>query len=490
MAKTLTLPGGTTGFDAGLPDWSVPVDRPFVPVARRRLDARSSRLSDLLAAVHGAQVSAGQAAVALTVDLLVVALAVQLVAGGSPALAVGFPLAFVLLGYLGQLYKARDTVQTRGFLWYPARVVVPLTVAALAATAVGVASIGTVSTLSLVTLVLLTALRGLTWSGLVLLRRRGLGLRRTLIIGDGESAGTVWRRLVEFPEAGLRPTQLLTYEAAHVPGRVQRELTGHGIGHVVLVAPGPEEALLTSALPRHDADAPFFSTVPPLAELFLDPRSVSEVGGIPLIPLGRVTESRRTFAGKRALDTVVAGLMAVLLLPVAVAVALAVKLDDGGPVFYRQSRVGRNGVSFAMLKFRTMVVGADRMLADLGQDNISDGLLFKMRDDPRITRAGRLLRRTSLDELPQLWNVLTGTMSLVGPRPLPVNAEDFAPMEAERHTVLPGITGYWQLSGGPELTYGEMIRLDLSYIRNWSLWLDFRLLMRTVPAMLHRHGAA
>jgi exopolysaccharide biosynthesis polyprenyl glycosylphosphotransferase len=489
MTETLAVPGQATSFDATLADWSVPVDRPFVPVARRRLDARSSRLSDLLAAVHGAHETPGQAAVALAVDLVVVAVAVQLVAG-SPALAVSFPLAFVLLSYLAQVYKARDTVQTRGFLWYPGRVVAPLTVAALGAVAAGSASIAAATTLSLVTLGLLTALRGLTWSGLVLTRRRGLGLRRTLIIGDGESAGTVWRRLVEFPEAGLRPTQLLTFEAAHVPGRVERELAGYGIRHVVLVAPGPEEGLLTSALPRHDTDAPFFSTVPPLAELFLDPRSVSEVGGIPLIPLGRVTESRRTFAGKRALDTVVAALMGLVLLPLAVAVALAIKLDDGGPVFYRQSRIGRNGASFPMLKFRTMVVGADTMLAGLGEDNISDGLLFKMRNDPRITRVGRLLRKTSLDELPQLWNVLTGTMSLVGPRPLPVNAEDFAPMEAERHTVLPGITGYWQLSGGPELTYGEMIRLDLSYIRNWSLWLDFRLLMRTVPAMLHRHGAA
>jgi exopolysaccharide biosynthesis polyprenyl glycosylphosphotransferase len=270
---------------------------------------------------------------------------------------------------------------------------------------------------------------------------------------------------------------------------VEKELTGYGIRHVVLVAPGPEEVLITSQLPRHDKRAPFFSTVPPLAELFLDPRSVSEVGGIPLIPLGRVTRARRTFPGKRALDLLIAGLMSLCLLPLVLAVAIAVRLDDGGPVFYRQARVGYKGRSFPMLKFRTMVVGADKMLDQLGGGNMTDGLLFKMHDDPRVTRVGRLLRRTSLDELPQLLNVLQGNMSLVGPRPLPVDADEFAPMEAERHSVLPGITGYWQLSGGPELTYAEMIRLDLAYIRNWSLWLDLRLLLRTIPAMLHRHGA-
>ncbi|MBV9291906.1 MAG: sugar transferase, partial [Frankiales bacterium] len=168
----------------------------------------------------------------------------------------------------------------------------------------------------------------------------------------------------------------------------------------------------------------------------------------------------------------------------------AVKLDDGGPIFYRQARVGRNGELFRMVKFRTMVVGADKLLDEMLADNITDGLLYKFRDDPRITRVGHFLRKRSLDELPQLWNVLRGQMSMVGPRPLAVEPHDFAAGDAERHSVVPGITGYWQLSGGPELSYGEMIRLDLSYIRNWSLWLDLRLILRTIPAMLHRHGAA
>jgi exopolysaccharide biosynthesis polyprenyl glycosylphosphotransferase len=487
MTETLLPAVGGADVDLSRVDWSLPTERPFVPVARRRLVARTSPLADLLTALHGAH----DATPAVATDAVVVYLAVQLVGAGSPLFRLLFPVAFVVAAYLAQVYTARDTVQTRGFLWYPGRVVGPLSFTALAAVALQVVPLSGATGTCLLALGLLTGLRAATWSALVVARRSGRGLRRTLIVGDGETAGTVWRRLVEFPEAGLLPTQLLTHEGARVPGAFEHELLAHDIRHVVLVAPGPEDALITSALPRHDSGrAPFFSTVPPLAELFLDPRSVSEVGGIPLIPLGRVTRARRTFPGKRVLDVVLAGLMALLLLPFALVVALAVKLDDGGPVFFRQSRVGRDGASFPMLKFRTMVVGAEHMLADLCAANMTDGLLFKMHDDPRITRVGRLLRKTSLDELPQLWNVLQGTMSLVGPRPLPVDVDEFAPMEAERHTVLPGITGYWQLSGGPELTYPEMIRLDLAYIRNWSMWLDLRLLLRTIPAMLHRHGAA
>lgn len=463
----------------------LPQQRAFVPVARRRLVARPSRLVDILGAVH----SAHHAPVVVALDAAVVLVVAALLGAGPWALGL-LPLGFAVAAYVAHVYTPRDTVQTRGVLWYPARIVAPLSVVALMLTGTGVLALGDAAMFTIGVITALTALRVLTWTVLVLVRRKGFGLRRTLIVGDGDQAATVWRRLVEFPEAGLLPVQLLTYESAHVPGAVERALESYAVRHVVLVAPGPAEALITADLPRQHTRAPFFSAVPPLAELYLDPRSVSEVGGIPLIPLGRVTHARRSFPGKRVMDVVAASLMSLALLPLAAIVAVAVRLEDRGPVFYRQNRVGRDGQLFGMLKFRTMVVGADQMLALLAASNESDGLLFKMKADPRITRVGRFLRKTSLDELPQVWNVLTGTMSLVGPRPLPVQADAFAPMEAERHTVLPGITGYWQLSGGPELSYAEMIRLDLSYIRNWSLWLDVRLLLRTVPCMLHRHGAS
>jgi lipopolysaccharide/colanic/teichoic acid biosynthesis glycosyltransferase len=167
-------------------------------------------------------------------------------------------------------------------------------------------------------------------------------------------------------------------------------------------------------------------------------------------------------------------------------VTLAIKLDDGGPVLFRQRRVGRNGRTFEILKFRSMRLDAEEQIIDLRDANLTDGLLFKVRNDPRVTRVGAVIRRLSVDELPQLWNVIRGEMSLVGPRPLAVDPEDFGPMDGRRHEVLPGITGYWQVAGGNGLTYAEMIKLDMAYIQNWSLWLDVRLLLRTFGALADR----
>lgn len=204
----------------------------------------------------------------------------------------------------------------------------------------------------------------------------------------------------------------------------------------------------------------------------------------PPVPVdgGRVVNHR----GKRVLDVAVALLALLVLLPLLVLTALAVFLQDRGPVLYRQRRVGFQGREFSIFKFRSMVRGADRQVIDLRERNMTDGLLFKIHQDPRVTRVGRLLRRTSLDELPQLLNVVRGDMSLVGPRPLPVSPDDFDVADARRHAVRPGITGFWQVSGGPSLGYRDMIDLDLAYIRDWSLRLDLRIMARTVPALFGR----
>jgi lipopolysaccharide/colanic/teichoic acid biosynthesis glycosyltransferase len=192
--------------------------------------------------------------------------------------------------------------------------------------------------------------------------------------------------------------------------------------------------------------------------------------------------------GKRLFDIVVAAACLALLTPLMILVAAAVKLYDAGPVLYRQRRVGRGGKTFEMIKFRSMVVNADRLKADLHHRNVTNGLLFKVDGDPRITPVGRVIRRLSIDELPQLWNVLRGDMSMVGPRPLPVEPADFGWLDNQRHRVAPGITGYWQLSGGNGLTYEDMIELDLFYIDNWSLSRDLWLLVRTVPGLFVRTG--
>jgi lipopolysaccharide/colanic/teichoic acid biosynthesis glycosyltransferase len=180
----------------------------------------------------------------------------------------------------------------------------------------------------------------------------------------------------------------------------------------------------------------------------------------------------------------------VLVAPVFLAIAVAIRLSGPGPVFYRQERVGLNGQPFTMIKFRSMVVGADRQVEELRAANISDGLLFKMRTDPRVTPVGRWLRRLSLDELPQLFNVLGGSMSLVGPRPpLPAEVARYDGSVTRRLLVKPGLTGLWQISGRSDLSWEETVRLDLRYVENWSLATDLLIVCKTVRAVLSRSGA-
>jgi lipopolysaccharide/colanic/teichoic acid biosynthesis glycosyltransferase len=191
----------------------------------------------------------------------------------------------------------------------------------------------------------------------------------------------------------------------------------------------------------------------------------------------------------RAFDVVVSGLLLVLSAPVLFASAAAIWLHDRGPVIFRQQRIGRHNRPFVMLKFRSMVVGAEEQRDDYVELNINSGLLFKLRDDPRVTPVGEILRRLSIDELPQLINVLKGDMSLVGPRPLPVSADEFDEPERARHAVPPGITGPWQVEGGNALAYPDMVDLDLTYIATRSLGYDLQLLARTVPPLLSRRSA-
>jgi len=196
------------------------------------------------------------------------------------------------------------------------------------------------------------------------------------------------------------------------------------------------------------------------------------------------------WALKRAFDIAVSVAVALVGLPLWLLIALAIKLDSRGPIFYLDRRVGVGEREFAMMKFRTMVAGADRMQTALEGRNEAEGALFKIRDDPRVTRVGAVLRRLSFDELPQVINVLRGEMSLVGPRPLPLRdhrmLEDW---HRQRYNVLPGITGLWQISGRSNLSFDDLVRLDFYYLENWSIWLDVAILVKTIPAVLTRRGA-
>ena len=193
---------------------------------------------------------------------------------------------------------------------------------------------------------------------------------------------------------------------------------------------------------------------------------------------------------KRAFDLVVSVLVLLVGLPLWLAIAAAVKVTSRGPVLYRDPRIGLGEREFGMLKFRTMYADAAGLQAELEASNEADGPLFKMREDPRVTPVGALLRRFSLDEVPQVWNVLRGEMSLVGPRPLPLR--DYAQLEGwhrKRYLVLPGVTGLWQISGRSNLGFDDLVRLDFYYLENWSIWLDVSILLKTVPAVLGARGA-
>ena len=198
---------------------------------------------------------------------------------------------------------------------------------------------------------------------------------------------------------------------------------------------------------------------------------------------------------KRTFDVVLSAVALVLLAPVLLVISVLVKLDSRGPIFFRQSRVGCKDHVFRIYRFRTMTRDADGRKTELAHLNRhalrgGDSRMFKISNDPRVTRAGRFLRRFSLDEMPQVLNVLWGEMSLVGPRPLPIRDYDqLQPWHRKRYLVLPGMTGLWQVSGRIDLSFDDLVRLDFYYIENWSIWLDITILARTLPAVLARRGA-
>jgi exopolysaccharide biosynthesis polyprenyl glycosylphosphotransferase len=239
----------------------------------------------------------------------------------------------------------------------------------------------------------------------------------------------------------------------------------HTRGVSVRVAPSTMEILMHRAEFVPGQSVPLFELKPPVFE------------GI-------------DYAVKRTFDVVVAALVLILLSPLLLAMVIAVRVTSRGPVIYRSMRPGIGGAPFACFKFRTMYHDADQRQEDLESLNEATGALFKIREDPRTTPVGRLLRRFSLDELPQLINVLRGQMSLVGPRPLPErDFERLEPWHLKRYLVLPGITGLWQVSGRAELDFDDLVRLDFLYLERWSVFLDLTILVKTIPAVFTRRGA-
>jgi lipopolysaccharide/colanic/teichoic acid biosynthesis glycosyltransferase len=212
---------------------------------------------------------------------------------------------------------------------------------------------------------------------------------------------------------------------------------------------------------------------------------------LPVYVYSAVMPSAAYMAAKRTVDVLVSATMLILLSPLFLILALLIKMTDGGAVFFRQKRVGWNGATFDFFKFRSMCVNAEAMKAELlKQNKHSNSITFKMCRDPRVTWIGRILRKTSLDELPQLWNVLRGEMTLVGPRPAVVpEVMKYNGHERRRLAVVPGLTCFWQVSGRADLDFQQQVDLDIKYIRERSLWMDFRLMVMTIPAVLSGKGA-
>jgi exopolysaccharide biosynthesis polyprenyl glycosylphosphotransferase len=230
--------------------------------------------------------------------------------------------------------------------------------------------------------------------------------------------------------------------------------------------------------------------VPSLTDVAGPRIHMRHVAGLPLVHVEEPQVDEAGGFGKRLFDIVVASILVALISPVMLLIALFIKVTDWGPVFYRQQRVGILGDDFVMVKFRSMVRNADQIRVSLEGENESDGVLFKIKNDPRITRVGRFIRKYSLDEIPQLFNVVRGEMSLVGPRPpLPDEVEKYDEVVHRRLLVRPGMTGLWQVSGRSDLSWEESVRLDLYYVDNWSLVSDLVIMLKTVRAVLFSSGA-
>ena len=230
--------------------------------------------------------------------------------------------------------------------------------------------------------------------------------------------------------------------------------------------------------------------VPSLTDVSSERLKVRPVAGLPLVHLESPRALHASHWAKRVFDFTGALLVLVLTAPLTIAIAVAIKLHDGGPVLFRQTRIGRDGRTFSCLKFRSMVIDAERLRPDLETNHERSSVLFKLANDPRVTKPGRLIRRLSLDELPQLWNVLIGQMSLVGPRPpLPHEVARYENDMNQRLRVRPGMTGLWQVSGRSDLSWDETVRLDLYYVDNWSMVQDLSILARTWSAVLSSRGA-
>ncbi len=327
--------------------------------------------------------------------------------------------------------------------------------------------------------------------------RRGLAPERCVIVGSGIVAGMIARKLRAHAEYGADPVGYVEGPEANMVGDLpklgpvedfERVCEEVGAERVIVAFSRLSHGHLLDVIRISTRRGMKISIVPRLFEVVGRGVEVDQIEGLALMGLRGATRTKTSLALKRAIDVLGAAAGLLVTAPLLVLVAAAIKVTSAGPVLYAQRRVGRGSQEFRILKFRTMVQDADAMKADLEHLN-ELAPMFKLVDDPRVTRVGRLLRRSSLDELPQLWNVLRGEMSLVGPRPLvPSESALVLGWHRARLDLTPGLTGPWQVLGRNTIPFDEMVKLDYLYVADWSLWNDIKLMVRTLPVVLRRAG--
>jgi exopolysaccharide biosynthesis polyprenyl glycosylphosphotransferase len=338
--------------------------------------------------------------------------------------------------------------------------------------------------------------RHLAWA----VRRRGRNTRIYAVVGTGDLAEDIVQSLAEHHEWGydfagyIVPTSDSSPQTGPLLGRLEELgtlLETRVLDEIIFALP-------RERLPEMEKSILLCQEQGVLVRICLDVlrntvarMTLGEIEGVPTLTFSRTPSDTLALAAKRGFDIMVSATVLLMLSPVLIAVALAIKLDTRGPVLFRQRRVGLNGRTFDVLKFRSMHLDAEERLEELRRHNEMSGPVFKMRNDPRVTRVGRFLRRTSLDEFPQFWNVLSGEMSVVGPRPpLPSEVRQYKRWQRRRLSMRPGITCTWQVSGRNNIDFDRWMELDLAYIDHWSLWKDFAICAKTIPAVLGARGAS
>jgi lipopolysaccharide/colanic/teichoic acid biosynthesis glycosyltransferase len=420
-------------------------------------------------------------------DTAITAGAVLVVTDSAPVALVS-AATMVAAGLAFGIWKYRTSLETQGVTWYARPLSVALVAVGLTTYASGSGVSGWRAVLAAaVAGAALLATRLVLWLVISSARRKGAGLSGALVIGSERRIEQVMHRMLAFPDAGLRCVATYIPSAGKVvtpeEGRalVRKLLEQRDIEHVICALDQSDEAVFRNFL-CFSADRVDCSLMLPLTGMRLG-LTRAHLGDLSLVPV-RLRRSWGAAAAKRAFDIVTTSILIVCATPLLLAVALAVRLGDHGPSLFKQTRVWRNGETFLIYKFRSMIVNADDLLDEFLPDR---GLLFKVQQDPRVTRIGAFLRRLSLDELPQLFNVLRGDMSLVGPRPYIYDPETDA-RAIIRHLVPPGITGLGQVHHANALTDDDMFDLDVLYVATQSFGSDLLLLLQTIPSVLVRRS--